>query len=123
MSKKPVTVVIDRRRLDSLLRSVPGDTDRVVREAAFDLLADMQTHFNEQSPAPAGEPPGVRTGNLRASLTVAQIRQALWELRVGAEYGVYLEFGTPRMAARPFVRPSVWRLAQRYPRMFKVIVG
>jgi HK97 gp10 family phage protein len=115
-------VQIDRKRLDALLRTAPGKADEVVGGAAYDLQADVQTHFNEQSPAPAGEPPGVVTGNLRASISVARIRQALWEMRVAATYAEFLEFGTPRMSARPFVRPAVWRLSKRYGKLFKVIV-
>jgi len=121
MSKDAITWQIDRRKLDSLIRTSPGKADELCGQAAYALQADVQTNFNEQSPAPAGEPPGVVTGNLTGSLKVVPIRQALWEMRVGATYGPFLEFGTPRMAARPFLRPAVWRLSKRFGKIFEVI--
>lgn len=122
MSKPSIAWQLDRRVLDMLIRTVQNRADDVCGQAAYELQADVQTHFSAQSPSSPGEPPAVVTGNLRASMTVARIRQALWEMRVGAEYGVYLEFGTPRMSARPFVRPAVWRLSKRFGKLFKVIV-
>lgn len=122
MSKPSITWQIDRRKLDSIIRHAPGAADDVCGQAAYELQADVQTHWSQQSPSSPGDPPAVVTGNLRASLTVARIRQALWEMRVGAEYSSYLEYGTPKMAARPFLRPAVWRLSKRFGKLFKVIV-
>lgn len=83
-----------------------------------------------------GEPPAVDTGFLRNSvralravaIRVSPVRVlAIGEVRVGAEYGFYLERGTRRMAARPWVRRTfdevalplvslAWRLFRGYLR-------
>lgn len=58
-----------------------------------------------------GEPPAVDTGFLRNSLRPGRVTMErrpagpflVGEIRVGAEYGYYLEKGTKRMAPRPWV--------------------
>ena len=71
------------------------------------LEGDIKESFGE-SPAPAGGPPGVDTGRLRAS--IANERKGM-TLRVGTnvEYGPHQELGTSKMDARPFLRPAIPR--------------
>lgn len=55
-----------------------------------------------------GEPPHRRTGNLRRNVEWWQNRKTLTVqvgVTVDAPYGLFLEFGTRKMAARPFIRP------------------
>jgi len=40
-----------------------------------------------------------------------QPAEAVWYVRDGVEYGIYQEFGTVKMAAKPFLRPAVERAA------------
>jgi hypothetical protein len=63
------------------------------------------------SPSPPGDPPGVDTGALRASMRWASVGEASAVIHDGVEYGVHLELGTERMPARPFVAPVFerWR--------------
>lgn len=58
-----------------------------------------------QASAP-GEPPATDTGFLAGTIQVA-VRMLEAIVDVFADYGVYLEFGTSRMAPRPFLSPSV----------------
>ena len=72
-----------------------------------------------------GDPPAVDTGNLRGSITFERVTKPLGAnvtggaprittaRRVGTnvEYGPYLEFGTPRVAARPFLEPAVRKVS------------
>lgn len=57
-----------------------------------------------------GNPPAPDTGRLRASISreVGKVGTVL-VARVGTDvaYGRYLELGTSRMAARPFLRPAL----------------
>lgn len=62
------------------------------------------------SPSAPGSPPGVRTGNLRGSWTGQVLGGAggggvniTIELQSNTSYAHYLEDGTVKMAARPFV--------------------
>jgi hypothetical protein len=58
----------------------------------------------------AGEAPAVRTGDLRRSIKVAHHRTARTaRAEVGSDlvYAVFLEKGTRRLEARPFLRPAL----------------
>jgi hypothetical protein len=50
----------------------------------------------------------VRTGTLRASLHTVSIAWNIVEVRDGVAYGVWVEFGTSRMEAQPYMRPAVY---------------
>lgn len=66
------------------------------------------------SPSLPGEPPKVVEGDLRRSIG-AEARINKKEPKVVGRFGssdpkaIYLEFGTARMAARPFLRPAFAR--------------
>jgi HK97 gp10 family phage protein len=63
-----------------------------------------------------GEPPHKETGELQASVGhVVQAEPLEIKLRLYADapYAAYLEFGTSRMRARPFLRPALHRLLPR----------
>jgi HK97 gp10 family phage protein len=55
----------------------------------------------------AGNAPNSDTGNLASNITIQQI-QGGYDVgsRVGAPYGIALEFGTSKMAARPWLAPA-----------------
>lgn len=55
-----------------------------------------------------GEPPAPDTGNLKNSVwTGVDGEKLVGNVSVGAEYGAFLEFGTAKMAPRPFMRPAL----------------
>ncbi len=70
-------------------------------------------HRNRSKP---GEVPHVDTGELRRSIGCDTPRPLTRRIgsgigsatRVG--YGAMLEYGTARMAARPWLRPAIWAL-------------
>lgn len=49
----------------------------------------------------------IDTGHLRATIQAMRRNEQLWVVLVGAEYGVYQEFGTRYMAAQPYFLPAV----------------
>lgn len=120
MSK--TTIILDLKELHKLERELPGSADRIVRELAFELKADIKTHWSATSPSSPGQPPAVVLGNLTNSIMARPYRRMVWRVDVDAEYGYPLEFGTARMAARPFVRPAVWRLAKTIPARFRALI-
>lgn len=82
----------------------------------------------------AGQPPAVDTGILRASI-MHQIKvkagsvngmvgvdieklAALSSAGTDVEYGLYLEVGTSKMAARPYLRPALKRKSRTIKRIF-----
>lgn len=45
--------------------------------------------------------------------------EATWVVGTNTEYAVYVEFGTSRMAAQPYLRPAVERAKRESERIFK----
>ena len=77
-----------------------------------------------------GEPPMLRTGELRASImhAVTPVRGGLGASAVigptkrqedGGSVGKTLEFGTRTLAKRPFMRPSLGEVRGEFPKLFK----
>lgn len=96
-----VKVKLDLSKLEALAQSSPELVDQAVAKIAEDGLAQAQTRCP------------VDTGNLKNSLHVEPPKQ-LGQRRIsdGTEYGIYVELGTTRMAARPFLLPAVLAAVQ-----------
>lgn len=78
--------------------------DRLVGEEA--LRAGLsQAAFFVEGQAKVKAP--VDTGFLRNSIAVVSVSSREAVIGVGAEYGVYVEMGTRRMRAQPFMRPAL----------------
>lgn len=57
-------------------------------------------------PSKPGEPPNEDTGTLRRNITVTQIGPLHVRVASNAPYSIFLEFGTSKMVARPFMQPA-----------------
>lgn len=53
-----------------------------------------------------GDSPAVDGGRLWQSIVALKVDQFRWRVGTNVEYALYLEFGTRRMAPRPFLRPA-----------------
>lgn len=60
----------------------------------------------------------VDTGNLRNSITHTQSGDAEY-VGTNVEYGPYVEMGTTRTRAQPFIKPSVADHVDQYKRIFE----
>jgi HK97 gp10 family phage protein len=54
-----------------------------------------------------GEPPAPDTGTLKRSAFIESAGPNTVRVGVATEYAIPLEYGTPRMAPRPFMRPAL----------------
>jgi len=70
-------------------------------------------NITHQASAP-GEPPAVDTGTLTNSGGAERLAQNLWAVFFSARHAALLEYGTPTIEARPFLRPAVERFRQAY---------
>lgn len=70
-----------------------------------------------------GEPPAVDTGNLINSGYATQKRLGLWEVGFTAEYAAPLEYGTARIAPRPFLRPALEAYRQMFYDALRAVLG
>lgn len=69
-----------------------------------------------------GEPPAPDTGNLKRSGFIEAISTTARRVGVAAVYGKWLEFGTPRIAPRPFMRPALAKAKQRMGDVFASVL-
>lgn len=94
------------------------------RMAAWGARRAKQTLSEPYPPASKpGEAPHRRTGRLRASVDFEQVEKYRWRWGVvfGLKYGRYLEEGTTRMDARPYLRPSLEWVIHKWRRFMKGI--
>lgn len=61
---------------------------------------------NRHIPSRPGEPPAVREGDLRRGIEATQPAPLLVRVTSNDRKSHWLEFGTSRMEARPFMRPA-----------------
>lgn len=84
-------------------------------------LGDVGLH---RASAP-GDPPTVKKGGLRRAIQVAKPRRKGvgslkgWQLAIRRKYAQWLEDGTTRMAARPYVKPTLAIIEKRAPDIIK----
>ena len=87
-----IDVIIDK--LPDIIARLPGAMDAAMGEVADDVSSDAQ-----------GRAP-VKTGKLKSLISAARVGEASYEVRSEAEYSVYVEMGTRKMAAQPFFTPA-----------------
>lgn len=95
MFKVTVRVEVKQNDFPRLAKLLPQLAAQAVTKAAADLMAFARMN------AP------VLTGHLMNSITVQPVSALAAIVSVGALYGLFVEFGTRRMAAQPFFMPAV----------------
>ena len=115
-------------RLQKAIRSVLAENEAkgraMIADGAYmtqlDAVKSIQTHQSsgrsytrrsvQHTASTAGNPPNTDTGNLVRNITVNKI-QGGYDVgsRAGAPYGFWLEFGTLKMAPRPWLSPAFKR--------------
>lgn len=99
-------------------------------EDALDELTDKTLDYGRRllsipfPPASSpGEAPHRRSGQLQRSGGVMPAEKLHRELRFTAEWAIYLELGTSKMAPRPFMRPMAREAVKLVPGTFKKHLG
>lgn len=100
--KREVSQAVARSTLSVHSRAVKRIQNGPASGIVYELYKPRRTH---QASAP-GQPPMSDTGRLASSMQF-EIDELTGYVFTPVEYGPYLEFGTSRMAARPFLFPSV----------------
>lgn len=104
-------VTVKKNDFPDIARNMPVKAEKVVAKIALDLSAQMKTR------AP------YEFGFLRGSIRAARVSHAHWRVTVGAEYGIYQEYGTRFMAAQPYVAPSVRFIRPVFTKAMKAVAG
>ncbi|MEN6451679.1 MAG: HK97-gp10 family putative phage morphogenesis protein [Thermoguttaceae bacterium] len=79
--------------------------ERIQVEAQIGISSGSVSGKNHTPSAP-GEYPNQDTGVLANNIETTQVAPLVVEVSSNAPYSAALEFGTSKMAARPFMRPS-----------------
>lgn len=89
-------------------------------EGMRDHMWEIEGGFYPPASNP-GDPPNIRTGKLHVSMQANRLADNQWEVVAGgggAFYARYLEYGTGKMAARPFFTPSLMWTKQNFSGFF-----
>ena len=103
------SVTVNLTKLLALQAGAQAKANMVIRKVALDVEAYAK------SVVP------VDTGNLKNSLDAFQRDRLLWWVATNVEYAAFVEFGTSRMHARPYLTPAVERVRPVFNEAFKVI--
>ena len=118
--KPTMKIVLDDKRLLALPGALQREADELVGQTAKLIEGHAKTKIMDgpktgkvytigkvehQASAP-GEAPATDTGNLVNSIDSERVKPMLHRVNAHAEYAAHLEYGTSRMAARPFLQPS-----------------
>lgn len=79
--------------------------DAVRAEAHHSISAGSQSGKGHKPSAP-GEPPHRDTGNLQANIETSQPAPLTARVTSSAKHAAAMEFGTSKVAARPYLRPA-----------------
>jgi hypothetical protein len=116
-----ISVKIDKTKLQRAREIAPQEVGRKLSALAFEGERYVKMSFGT-SPSQPGQPPGVDLGILKGSINVENPRPFVRNINVGADYGIHLEYGTSKMAARPFMGPMAMWLEQRIDEIFDGII-
>jgi HK97 gp10 family phage protein len=103
--------VVVSSKIPKITAEVQAQVENVVRTATFLIEGGAKMR------AP------VDTGFLRSSIQTMFPSNLTGIVNVAAEYGMYVEFGTTRMAARPFLLPAVALTRPKMETMLKRALG
>ena len=78
----------------------------MIRAEAHRLISEGSVSGKGHVPSAPGQAPNRDTGHLQANLETTNPRPLVAEVRSNADYAAALEFGTSRMAERPYMRPA-----------------
>lgn len=105
-------IIWNEAALHDLLNGSNGPVAHDLARRAIAVESEAKRLLNDSFPPPSapGEPPHKRHGRLQSSITWQLGEDALGlyaDIGTDVEYAEYLEEGTDRMAARPFLRPAL----------------
>ncbi len=95
MNRNTVEVVVQFDRTQRITAEILRKIGTAVRKAAFDVEAKAKV----LSP--------VDTGALRNSIQAHRVDDLNAEIAVGVDYGLFVELGTHRAPAQPFLVPAM----------------
>src|SRR5690349_15220147 len=102
-------------KLDKTVERKMALIGEVVRAEAVKSVSMPTSTLGPSSP---GDPPHIDTGKLRQSIFRKMIDSQTVIVGSSLKYAFYLELGTAKMAARPFLRPALYNSLQKIRRIW-----
>lgn len=90
-----MSVTLDMAKLEKMI----AELNPAVRDAVGETAFAVEGQAKMLAP--------VDTGFLRSSIQADDVSGITWRVNVWAEYGPFVELGTSRMRAQPFLAPAV----------------
>jgi HK97 gp10 family phage protein len=106
-----ITTRVVWNRFPQIMAGMEQRAGQIVRKTALDLQAHMMAN------AP------VDTGFLRSSIQAEKLGRSHWRVTVGADYGIYQEYGTRFQQAQPFFFPAVAEVKPAFEAAMRTIVS
>lgn len=121
-----ITPKVNAEGFERVLKRTPERLDQATADTSDAFIEDVQDHWSAVSPSSAGEPPAKVSGTLDLSLKKEK-EAGTGGLRVAyrivmADHGAFLEKGTDRMSARPFLQPAIIRQRRAVKDKFKMVI-
>jgi hypothetical protein len=127
-----INVRLDTRALEQLLARAPQDVEDALDAVAFEGERIVKMSFGtgpagrtynirgvSHTASAPGSPPNIDTGKLMNAIHIKRLGRLRRGISTGdTEYAAGLEYGTTKMAARPFMRPMIERLQRDVARIF-----
>ncbi len=98
----------ENAKLIAFVASTPKRADALAEK----LARTVSSGAKERAP--------VDTGALRNSIDASREATALWLVTVGAAYASYVEWGTSRQSAKPFLYPALMAAARQVGELARV---
>lgn len=90
----------------------------MIRAEAFQSISRGSVSGKHHVPSAPGEPPNRDTGTLQSHIESKMTGPLSAQVTSSADYAAHLEFGTSKMAARPYMRPARDKKAPEIQRLF-----
>lgn len=89
---------LTHNKFPQIAAKLPVATSQIVRKAAYDIKALARGRLWRGH--------GVDTGLMKNSIDVEMVTPTMAEIGPHTEYAIYVEYGTRKMAAIPFMTPA-----------------
>lgn len=105
------SVRVISNRLPGLTADLRRQVSGLIRQTIEEILTDVALHQSPVPPSSPGRPPATDRGRLypRMSAQMDGELRGVVATDPSTPYGEHLEFGTRKMAPRPFMRPAAER--------------
>ena len=115
--------VIGEKELDRALKKMSEEKSRKIKGEIFSAGHDVRTEAMERLSGKRGGTRAWKTGHLARSIIVDLMEDdKIAEVGPEAPYGPYVEFGTRKMPARPFLFPAFLMIRDKFWKRIKEIL-